>query len=304
MSNLVSFYKCKSIENQLTIVMREILINNLTNVIINIPINQDISYIMNYLKKRKFSFSYETTNSDLPIIRVIDKLEYNNYTNDFYILFEEFDDKNNLINEIKKDDKNRKYFLFNYIEKDIINQIENRGFIIEDYLGKNVILKKEDIDSNQDNKLKQHLVNKEIKNKFIESFYISENEIDIISPWMTNYVVDSDLIDLMESILIRNVKLKIIYGIGLDNDIRNQKSDQVACKLKKRFRKYGDLFKIKKSNTHYKLLLCDDKFAISGSFNFLSFKGEYDKDDNRDEGAEFIIDKENIEEKREFYFKF
>ena len=61
---------------------------------------------------------------------------------------------------------------------------------------------------------------------------------------------------------------------------------------------------MKKTNTHYKLLICDDKFAISGSYNLLSFRGDYDYNDNRSEGAEYINNKETIIKRREYYFNF
>lgn len=306
MQNLMLFYKCKNIENQLTIVMREILINNLTDVVIYIPETQDTSYILDYLHKRNFLFSYGVEKDNLPILYIGNNVKCSNVKIEFYVMFEEFTNKETIIESIKNKDIYNKYILFNSISDDIANQIKSYGFEIKDYLGKVVNARNENNRNEDKNKFQStlHLVNKDIRNKFLNSFLIAEKEIDIISPWMNSYVVDENLIDLMESLLMKNIKLRIIYGIGDDTDKRNQKSNEVAYKLQSRFRKYGDLFKIKKSNIHYKLLLCDEKFAILGSFNFLSFKGEYNGDDDRGEGAELITDKENIRNKREFYFNF
>ncbi|WP_434797378.1 phospholipase D-like domain-containing protein [Terrisporobacter vanillatitrophus] len=309
MQKLISFYKCKNIENQLTIVMREILINNLTDVVIYIPEIQDTSYILNYLHKRNFLFSYGIEKNNLPILHIGNNAKCSNVKNEFYVMFEEFTNKETIIESIKHKSIYNKYILFNSISDDILNKIKVYDFEIKDYLGKIVNIINENSGDNgkkEKNKIKPilHLVDKDIRNKFLNSFLIAESEVDIISPWMNSHVVDDDLMDLMESLLIKGIKLKIIYGIGDDTDKRNQKSNEVAYELKSRFREYGDLFKIKKSNIHYKLLLCDEKFAILGSFNFLSFKGEYNGNDDRGEGAELIIDKENIRNKREFYFNF
>lgn len=148
----------------------------------------------------------------------------------------------------------------------------------------------------------KHLINREIHDKFIETFDIAEYEIDIISPWISNNVVDDILIMKMEQALMRGVKIKIKYGIGHVEDNRNQKSDEVANLLKAKFRNYKTQFIIQKENIHYKLLLCDNKYMVSGSYNFLSFKGTYIGEDDRHEGAEYIVDSKKVKELRKKYF--
>ena len=39
----------------------------------------------------------------------------------------------------------------------------------------------------------------------------------------------------------------------------------------------GDNFLAKETNTHVKLLICDDEMYMLGSMNLLSFSGNYDK---------------------------
>ena len=155
-----------------------------------------------------------------------------------------------------------------------------------------------------------HLQNKEIRDKFIKAFSEAKYELNIASPWMNNYVVNDNLINSMESLLIRGASIKIIYGIEnkvySSEDIKNANSDRIVQKLKERFAIYEDKFKIKKVNSHNKLLICDESYYIETSFNLLSFAGEYDENskDIRDEGATYSTNLEVIKDLRDRYFNF
>lgn len=155
-----------------------------------------------------------------------------------------------------------------------------------------------------------HLQNKEIRDKFIKAFTDAKYELDIASPWMNNYVVNDDLISSMESLLIRGASIKIIYGIEnkiySKEDIKDFNSDKIVRKLKERFAIYGDKFKIRKVNSHNKLLICDENYYVETSFNLLSFAGEYDQKskDIRDEGATFSTNLDVIKDLRDRYFSF
>ena len=155
-----------------------------------------------------------------------------------------------------------------------------------------------------------HLKNKEIRDKFIKAFSETKYELDIASPWLNNYVVNEDLINSMERLLIRGASIRIIYGIENkiynSEDIKNINSDKIVQKIQTRFNIYGDKFKIKKVNSHNKLLICDENYYIETSFNLLSFAGEYDENskDIRDEGATYSTNLEVIKDLRNRYFSF
>ena len=120
---------------------------------------------------------------------------------------------------------------------------------------------------------------------------------------------DSGVEALICSVLKRNVEVKIVYGIGnissnyVKEDYRNRRTEEIAQNLKLKFSKNNYLFKIKRKNTHSKILICDNKFAIIGSFNFLSFDGKY-KNDIRDEVSAIVTDYKIIEELRSMEFDF
>jgi len=156
-----------------------------------------------------------------------------------------------------------------------------------------------------------HLQDKEIRDKFIKAFSDVKYELNIASPWMNNYVVNNDLINKMESLLIKEASIKIVYGIeensyNFKSDNKNLNSDRIAQRLKEKFDIYGDKFKIKKVNSHNKLLICDESYYLETSFNLLSFAGEYDENskDTRGEGATYSTNLEVIQDLRNRYFNF
>ncbi|MBB5356528.1 uncharacterized protein (DUF697 family) [Anoxybacillus mongoliensis] len=153
----------------------------------------------------------------------------------------------------------------------------------------------------------KHLRNSEIRQVFLKAIEEAKWELDIISPWMSHRVVDEELMDKFEKALARGVTIKILYGINdlSANDFskRSDQSDEVAEKLRRRYALYGDRFRIVRKNTHYKLLICDEAFYVQGSYNFLSFKGEYDEN-TREEGAQYSENIEDIRQLRSMYFSF
>jgi phosphatidylserine/phosphatidylglycerophosphate/cardiolipin synthase-like enzyme len=151
----------------------------------------------------------------------------------------------------------------------------------------------------------KHLVNEEIRRSFIDALTSASVEIDIVCPWITKRVLDGGVADFFEKALQKGVHIKILYGIDSEGSYYSRKDDtEIAAKeLRDRFSCYGNFFRMKKSNTHYKLLICDEKFYVQGSFNFLSFEGKYSPN-TRSEGAQYSENIEELKELRDYYFKF
>lgn len=153
-----------------------------------------------------------------------------------------------------------------------------------------------------------HLKNEEIREKLIYAIDNTLYELNIASPWMNDYVVNDNLIMKIEKCLKRGATIKIVYGMEGSsnrnkNSNRDNRSDKVAAKLKDRLSNYKDRFKIMKVNSHHKLLICDESFCLEGSYNFLSFSGNYEED-VRAEGATYYTDLKLIRELRNLYFNF
>ena len=124
--------------------------------------------------------------------------------------------------------------------------------------------------------------NEQIRREFDRALVESEVELDIISPWMNSFVVNWDMQNKFEKLLKRGVTIKILYGIGdmtpETTDKRNQKTLETERQLQERFAKYPN-FKMKCTNTHEKLFICDEKFYVKPSMNILSFSGNYSEPD-------------------------
>lgn len=148
----------------------------------------------------------------------------------------------------------------------------------------------------------------EIKQKFLEALNQAKEEIDIISPWMNRHVVDNALVNQFMLLLNRGVKIKILYGIGDPSDTnksnrtadkRSLTTDSTAKFLRDRLGRYSNL-SMKRTNTHAKLFLCDDKFYVISSFNILSYDGQ----GTRGELGEISYNKQQIKYYRQKFFNF
>lgn len=157
------------------------------------------------------------------------------------------------------------------------------------------------------------LRNEELRDVFIRTFDWAKKEICILAPWINRRVVNDLLMDKMERVLGRGVSIRIVYGIGelssnkqngKADDFRNKRTEEIAAELRKKFSCYGKRFIMQRSNTHGKLLICDDFFYVIGSFNFLSFDGNYAGQDTREELGDYSENKEMISlyKKRHFAF--
>lgn len=141
----------------------------------------------------------------------------------------------------------------------------------------------------------------ELMTYFHKAITESEMELDIHSPWLTEKVVDELFVDKLARLLQKKIFVKISYGIQDDKQTKhkNYSTENVIKKLKNQLKRY-DNFKIEKTNSHGKMLLCDKKFAIIGSFNWLSYDGASD----RDEIGCLITDVDEINKLRNVVFNF
>lgn len=111
---------------------------------------------------------------------------------------------------------------------------------------------------------------------FEEALTDSKERLLIISPWIRANATNRWLVTQLEKLVKKGVKVFIGYGFG-EQDAENRKdydikAEEAIQKLAKQypnnlvFKHFGD--------THCKILISDQKFAIIGSFNWLSFKGD------------------------------
>ncbi|MEQ8995594.1 MAG: phospholipase D-like domain-containing protein [Coleofasciculus sp. B1-GNL1-01] len=121
----------------------------------------------------------------------------------------------------------------------------------------------------------------------------SQERLLIISPWIRANATN-ELIQQLEKLLKRGVKVFIGYGLGEDYNqkTRDKKAENAIEKLDQQY----DNFRLKRlGDTHAKILISDSKFAVVTSFNWLSFKGDPNRT-FRDERGTLVFDSQKIKE--------
>nr|WP_302416653.1 phospholipase D-like domain-containing protein [uncultured Romboutsia sp.] len=148
----------------------------------------------------------------------------------------------------------------------------------EDYMSKTQIISQQ---QNEIQLLKEELSNHpkmlstyDHRPLLFEAITKAEKQLIIVSPWVRKDAADYEFRKYIENALKRNVKVIICYGIADQKD----KDSESAVKLLRDIQNKGNygknLYIIKLGNTHEKVLICDDKFMVTTSFNWLSFKGD------------------------------
>jgi hypothetical protein len=124
----------------------------------------------------------------------------------------------------------------------------------------------------------------------------SEQRLLVISPWITAEVVDANFLSKFEKILKKGVVAHIGYGISRytkrDKFTEDIEAVKLLGNLSDRFRNFT-LERL--GNTHSKILVSDQSFAVVTSFNWLSFVGDRSKP-FRDERGTIHYNSEFIDE--------
>lgn len=114
----------------------------------------------------------------------------------------------------------------------------------------------------------------------------------IVSPWIRYEVVNDELIGRMRKALDRGIDLWIAYGINPEGGYRpkakGERDREAERKLRRLEQDYPKRFHMTRlGDTHAKVLVCDSRFSIVTSFNWLSFRGD-DKLSFRDERGCYV----------------
>lgn len=143
------------------------------------------------------------------------------------------------------------------------------------------------------------LQDKEIKDVFHDMMRKAEHEILIISPWVGSWPYCEIAAILRQK---KSVSIKVLYGIDDTSGSEKRKTDSEAY-IKKYKAEIGSNIQFKKTNTHVKLVICDDSCYLLGSMNFLSFAADYEKSKHlHHEVSIFAKDRNMIKKLKEAYF--
>ncbi|GET43637.1 phospholipase D-like domain-containing protein [Microseira wollei] len=124
----------------------------------------------------------------------------------------------------------------------------------------------------------------------------SQERLMIISPWIRANSVNQSFLQQFENLLKRGVKVFVGYGLGEKDENRNSPDIKAEKTLQNLANHYSKTFTLKRlGDTHAKILISDTKFAVTTSFNWLSFKGERDRT-FRDERGTLVSEPHKIDE--------
>ena len=140
---------------------------------------------------------------------------------------------------------------------------------------------------------------------FDDALRNTKKRLLIISPWISDPVMDAKRLGEIEALLKRNVKTFIGYGM---NDEKSKRTNPRAInKLNLLSKKFTNLTFKRFQNTHSKILAFDSSLVV-GSYNWMSFSGtDYDRENRkqmyRHETALLTTETAAVEEEFKKYFK-
>lgn len=141
----------------------------------------------------------------------------------------------------------------------------------------------------------------EIKKEFDKCLKSVKKYLYIQSPWISDYVVDNKMIDMFKILVNNNCKIFISWGISRDIDKEDRKPPKELID-KLRAIKSSDgmpgVFIYWVGNHHNKEIIVDEAYHLAGSFNWLSYRGDYLP---RGESVYITNDKEAINEAKIYW---
>ncbi|MBI3723616.1 hypothetical protein HY251_06640 [bacterium] len=124
-----------------------------------------------------------------------------------------------------------------------------------------------------------------------DAIFDARRELIVVSPWLRTAAVDPELVGWFRTALDRRRDLRVTIGYGIERDPKKGR-DPAARDQEEALRRLqavgdrarGRLRVVEIGNTHEKLVVCDDRYVIITSFNFLSFNPRPGKGIRREMG--------------------
>lgn len=134
-----------------------------------------------------------------------------------------------------------------------------------------------------------------------ETLATAADRLLIISPWVRRSIVDKAFIALLEERLAAGVDVFIGWGITSLSERDVDVDPEVLVDFQRLSGRFKWTFAFRRlGNTHAKVLVCDRRFLIVTSFNWLSFRGD-PRRTLRDETGTYVAIPEKIDEQFEIW---
>lgn len=128
---------------------------------------------------------------------------------------------------------------------------------------------------------------KESRQVFIDALKVSQQRLILVCPWISDRSIIFGVLAAIEDALIKGVSIDIGYGHSNDLDKKSLSISGVGLKirelppselwkysgipdLEKLQLKYPKFLKLTILGTHEKIIICDQKFAMIGSHNYMT----------------------------------
>ena len=123
----------------------------------------------------------------------------------------------------------------------------------------------------------------EHRHVLLDAIRRSSVQLTLVSAWIDPYAFDDEVRRAVADAIVRGTKVRIAWGMGVrgkrhSDSARNKtKGDRALAELRKLIpRNMRDNLIVHLVETHEKFIICDDLFCASGSFNWLSYRGQRD----------------------------
>ena len=116
----------------------------------------------------------------------------------------------------------------------------------------------------------------------LEAIDLAESQLTLVSAWIGPDAFDAELCGGLRRAMERGVAVRIAWGLGTRHGPeaeRNRMRGQAALDRLTQIipKNLQDLLNVKRAETHEKFIICDARFCVSGSFNWLSYRGAKDR---------------------------
>lgn len=118
----------------------------------------------------------------------------------------------------------------------------------------------------------------EIRELFLQALSSAKKRLVIVSAFVGDTVVNEDFIRSLEACVHRGAHIYLLIGDEnmVEKNIHPYKlasRNRALERIELLFQKYKQFVHVEFRNHHAKMLICDDEYAVCGSYNFLSFDG-------------------------------
>ena len=115
----------------------------------------------------------------------------------------------------------------------------------------------------------------------LEAVDSAQSELTLVSAWIGRDAFDAELQRKLVLAMQRGVQVRIAWGLGTERgpeaERNRARGNSVLNELDRRIpNSIKDRLIVKRSETHEKFIICDDRFCAWGSFNWLSYRGALD----------------------------